>query len=68
MYTFFVESMTCAGCGAAITRAIRAADNNAEVRPFPETHRLEVISQLSSEHLLRILDDAGYSAEPIMEA
>ena len=68
MYTFTVKTMSCGGCAAAITRAIKAADETAQVRALPAEHRLDVISRLSSEHLMRLLDEAGYTAEPRMEA
>lgn len=67
MYRFNVKAMTCTGCGAAITRAITAADKSARVRAFPSNHRLEVETALSAEQLLRLLDDAGYPAEPVRE-
>jgi copper chaperone len=66
MYLFNVKTMTCAGCGAAITRAITAVDKSAKVRAFPAIHRLEVETHLSAGQLLHLLDEAGYPAEPVL--
>jgi copper chaperone len=67
MYLFNVKTMTCAGCAAAITRAITAVDKSAKVRAFPSIHRLEVETHLSAGQLLHLLDEAGYPAEPVQE-
>lgn len=66
MYAFTVKTMTCGGCGAAITRAILAADNAAMVNATPENRRLEVETRLNQEELLVLLDDAGFPAEPVL--
>lgn len=63
MYRFIVETMTCGGCGAAITRAIQTADKNARVTTFPSIHRVEVESSLAQEQLLAVLNQAGYPAK-----
>lgn len=68
MHNFTINTMTCGGCAAAITRAIKAVDATAQVLAAPETHHLEVASKLSREQLFQILDDAGYTPEPETEA
>lgn len=67
MYTFIVETMTCGGCGAAITRAIQAVDKSAKVNTFPSIHRVEVETRLSRDELLNLFDEAGYPAKPLQE-
>jgi copper chaperone len=63
MYRFKVNTMVCGGCGAAVTRALQAADAKAQIKTFPETRQVEIESTLSSEQLLAVLDQAGYPAE-----
>lgn len=65
MYQFNVKTMTCGGCGAAITRAINAADPDARVVTFPSIHRVDVDSWMSLTDLLQIFQNAGYPAETI---
>ncbi len=64
MYKFKVETMTCGGCGAAVTRAIQAADTDARVTTFPAIRRVEVESRLTREDLISVLNQAGYPALP----
>ncbi len=64
MYKFKVETMTCGGCGAAVTRAIQAADKDARVTTFPAIRRVEVESRLTREALIWVLNEAGYPASP----
>lgn len=63
MYRFIVETMTCSGCGAAVTRAIQAADKTARVNTFPAIHRVEIESSLTQDQLLAVFDQAGYPAK-----
>lgn len=65
MYQFNVKTMTRGGCGAAITRAINAADPAARVTTFPSIHRVDVDSWMSLKDLLQIFQNAGYPAETI---
>lgn len=65
MYRLNVRTMTCGGCGAAITRAISAADPSARVATFPSIHRVDVETSLSLEELLQVFNNAGYPADPI---
>lgn len=64
MQTLIVKTMTCGGCAAAITRAIRATDETAKVNATPATHRVDVETRLTQEQLLALMDEAGYPAEP----
>lgn len=64
MYKFKLETMTCGGCGAAVTRAIQAADKDARVTTFPAIRRVEVESRLTREDLISVLNQAGYPALP----
>ena len=63
MHQFTVQSMTCQGCAAAITRAIKGVDKAAQIKAFPAIRKVEVVSELSSEQLLSLFNDAGYPAQ-----
>lgn len=60
MNTFRVETMTCGGCAAAITRTINAVDGKARVTAFPTTRLLKVESELDAKQILLLLEHAGY--------
>lgn len=64
MQLFHVDTMTCQGCAAAITRALQAADSSAMIKTFPPIRLVQVQSQLSGSQLLAIFNSAGYPAEP----
>ncbi len=63
MYRFKLNTMTCGGCAAAVTRAIHAVDKSARVNTYPSIRRVEVETSLSSAQLLGIFQAAGYPAE-----
>lgn len=63
MFKFKLNTMTCGGCAAAVTRAIHAADNNARVKTFPAIRLVEVETSLPRTQLLKIFQEAGYPAE-----
>jgi copper chaperone len=65
MYSFIVKTMTCGGCATAITRAIHSVDASAKVNATPALHRVEIDTRLTQSELLKVLDDAGYPAEPV---
>jgi len=61
MHTFNVIDMTCGGCAAAITKAIRNIDPNAIVNADPATKRVNVESQLPASSIADAIAAAGYS-------
>jgi len=63
MYQFTVSNMTCQGCAAAVTRAISAVDERAQVKAFPAIRRLQVETSMNREQLIILLENAGYHAE-----
>lgn len=63
MYKFLVQGMTCQGCAAAITRAITGVDKHAIVKAVPAIREVAVTSTLSTEQLLLLMNEAGYSAQ-----
>lgn len=65
MYSFSVETMTCGGCAAAITRAIHKTAPNAKVNAFPTIRRVDIESDLTVEELLPIFEAADYPAQLI---
>lgn len=67
MYAFTIKTMTCGGCAKAITRSIQAADKSAQVNVLLPSKHIEVETILQHEDLVKLLDEAGYPAEPAQE-
>jgi len=59
-----VDGMTCDHCVSAVTRAVKAADPEADVRVDLETKRVRVEGRSSADDLERVLAEAGYPALP----
>lgn len=60
MHTFNVTDMTCGGCAAAITAAIRNIDPEATVTADPATKLVNVESPLPASSIAEAIAAAGY--------
>lgn len=60
MHTFNVIDMTCGGCAAAITEAIRSIDPDATVKADPATKIVNVESRLPASSIADAIAAAGY--------
>lgn len=58
--TFTVTGMTCGHCEKAVTRALKTADPQAEVRIDRQLNKVEVESTLPRETLAEAIADEGY--------
>ncbi len=66
MITFEVNDMTCGHCVSTITRALKAADKDAQVQIDLATHRVEVVPvQADADELAEAIRDAGYTPVPV---
>jgi copper chaperone len=68
MHRFHIPTMTCGGCLAAVTRALRKADPAVEIDGRLQTREVTVASDQSEAALLSALREAGYPAEPVQPA
>jgi copper chaperone len=57
-----VDGMTCEGCAAAVTRAIRRLDPAAEVDVDLEHDRVRVVTVAQAIDIAQAVDRAGYQA------
>ena len=57
-----VDGMTCEGCAAAVTRAIRRLDPAAEVDVDLEHDRVRVVTFAQAVDIAQAVDRAGYQA------
>lgn len=64
MVTFHVQKISCGGCAAAITRAVKQADGNAEVDIDIATKKVNIQSSLPESDLAALMNLAGYPATP----
>ncbi len=62
MMRFIVTAMSCGGCAAAITRAIKAQDADASIQIDLNLKQVEVSSRLSPTQIAELLSAAGYAA------
>ena len=60
MIEFQVSGMSCGGCVASVTRAVKAVDAGAEVSADLPTQKVRVQSQAEAEQLKAAIEDAGY--------
>ncbi|UUY08533.1 cation transporter [Pseudomonas sp. J452] len=58
-----VSGMSCGHCVRAITQAVHALDDAAEVQIDLAVGEVRVASRLSQEQLLQAVRDEGYGAE-----
>ena len=62
MIAFKVEDMTCGHCAGVITRAVKAADKEAEVRVNIGERLVEIEPKASDTNVLReAIVEAGYT-------
>ena len=62
MIAFKVEDMTCGHCASVITRAVKEADQDAEVRVNVREHLVEIEPKVSDARVLReTIAEAGYT-------
>ena len=59
--TFQVTGMTCGHCEKAVTRAIKQADPQAEVKIDRSQNKVDVQSQQPRETLARAIAEEGYA-------
>jgi copper chaperone len=57
-----VDGMTCEGCAAAVTRAIRRLDPGAEVDVDLEHDRVRVLTVAQAVDVAQAVGKAGYQA------
>ena len=63
MVQFHIPKMSCGGCAASVTKALKAVDASAEVGVDLTTKLVTVQSDVAPASLVAALGDAGYSAE-----
>lgn len=62
MITFQVDDMTCGGCASAITRAVKATDQDAQVQVDLAAHRVQVTPAAAVvEEIANAIKDAGFT-------
>lgn len=59
--TFEVTGMTCGHCEKAVTRAIKQADPQAEVKIDRSQNKVDVQSEQPRETLARAIAEEGYA-------
>jgi copper chaperone len=59
--TFTVSGMTCGHCEKAVTRAVKQADPQAEVKIDRSSGKVEVTSEQARELLAKAIADEGYA-------
>jgi copper chaperone len=65
MITFQVDDMSCGHCVAAITRAVKEADRDAQVQIDLSTHRVSIeAAQADAAALADAIREAGYTPVP----
>lgn len=65
---FNVPDMSCGHCTAAITKAIKALDGNAEVDCDLSSRSVSVDSAMGEEAVSAAIQDAGYKSTVIAPA
>ena len=66
MIAFEVNDMSCAHCVNTITRAVKAADKDAEVNVDLARHRVEIVPrEADARKLSDAIKEAGYTPVPV---
>jgi copper chaperone len=66
MITFQVDDMSCGGCASAITRAVKAADKDAQVQVDLAAHRVQVTpATADAREIAEAIKDAGFTPVPL---
>lgn len=69
MLTFEVDDMTCGHCVSTITKALKAADKEAQVAIDLATRRVQVEPATAGAAVLaKAIEDAGYTPVPVETA
>ncbi|MCY1185557.1 copper ion binding protein [compost metagenome] len=63
MQVFKVQGMSCGHCVRAITQAVQARDQAAEVQVDLAAGEVRVASRLAQEQVLEAIREEGYQAE-----
>lgn len=61
MIEFKVPDMTCGGCVASVTKALKAADPACEVKVDLDSKQVQVDSTKSRDELVAVVADAGFT-------
>lgn len=61
MIEFKVPDMTCGGCVASVTKALKAADPACEVKVDLASKQVQVDSTKSRDELVAVVADAGFT-------
>ncbi len=62
MISFEVQDMTCGHCVGAITRAVQAADAQAQVRVDLAAHRVDIEpGRADAARLAEVIRESGYT-------
>lgn len=61
MYQFNVQDMTCGHCVSRVTKAVKGADSQAQVKVSLGEKRIAVSSSLAPEEIAGAIKDAGYT-------
>ncbi len=65
MYQFKVTGMTCGHCVAAIEKAVKGLDSNAEVTADLENGQVSVSSDIEVAAISHAIQEAGYENQPV---
>jgi copper chaperone len=66
MITFQVDDMSCGHCVAAITRAVKEADRDAQVQVDLDAHRVSIEPVAAgAQALAEAIREAGYTPVPV---
>lgn len=61
---FQIDNMTCGGCAASVTKAIRSVDPDAKVDVDLATKKVRIGSQHEKAAFAAVLSEVGYPAKP----
>ncbi|WP_137822943.1 heavy-metal-associated domain-containing protein [Pseudomonas sp. D(2018)] len=64
MQVFKVQGMSCGHCVRAVTQAVQARDQAAEVQVDLAAGEVRVATRLAEEQVLEAIREEGYQAEP----
>lgn len=68
MYALKVEKMSCGGCAARVTRAVKAVDPDAIVEVLLKDRLVQVETEFSPETVADAITAAGYPASDAAQA
>ncbi len=67
MVEFQVSGMSCGGCVASITRAVKSVDAAAEVSADLPSQRVKVASVAQTTQIRAAIENAGYDVLAVQE-